>query len=151
MGSILEHIAALSTAAGVVVICIQIILLKRQSQTQFEDTLASEYRSLIKEIPSGILQGDDKVKLDNDNKAKEAIFNYIDLSNHQVFLRMNGRISRKTWIFWCAGIKYNLSLPAFKEVWDDVKRNSKDIFVELRMLEEGFRSDPKSWKRLRDS
>lgn len=147
MGSILEHIAALSTAAGVVVICIQIVLLKRQSQTQFEDTLASEYRSLIKEIPSAILLGDDKVNLDNDNKAKEAIFNYIDLSNHQVFLRMYGRVSEKTWDFWCDGIKHNLSLPAFKEVWDDVKRNNKDIFVELRMLEEGFRSDPRSWKR----
>jgi len=146
MGNIIEAVAALSAAVGVVLIGIQVALLRKQFQTQFEDSLSSEYRSLIKDIPSSALLGE---KISLDDQAKEMVFNYIDLTNSQVFLRMNGRISKRTWSYWCEGIQFNLSLPVFKEVWVDIKNSNNDIYTELRMLELGFDTDPRSWKRLR--
>ena len=61
MGNIIEAVAALSAAVGVVLIGIQVALLRKQFQTQFEDSLSSEYRSLIKDIPSSALLGEKSV------------------------------------------------------------------------------------------
>ena len=69
----------------------QLHLSKKLAQTQFEDSMNKEYRKLMKDIPAEILMGkkfnnnDDEAK--KRRKTKESIYNYIDLSNEQVFLR----------------------------------------------------------------
>ncbi|OGP65349.1 MAG: hypothetical protein A3K22_05590 [Deltaproteobacteria bacterium RBG_16_42_7] len=142
----IETSAAVATSAAVFFAAWQLRQTKKQAVTSFEDQLASEYRLLARTIPASALLGEE---LENDKftEARECIYNYIDLSNEQVFLRHVGRVSRKTWEYWREGIKSNLSKPVFARVWDEVKQSVPESFQELQRLErEGFSSDPKGWR-----
>lgn len=87
-----------------------------------------------------------ELTLDEAKKARDGIYFYVDLSNEQVFLRQNGRVSDATWILWRDGIGSNLSRPAFEEAWKEFKKEAPNIFLELRRLEESdFKNDPKGW------
>ena len=108
--------------------------------------MASEYRKLAREIPVSALLGQ-KLQDDNYLKAREYIYNYIDLTNEQVFLRHIGRVSKKTWEYWREGIKSNFSRQVFAQVWNEVKEADPEIFQELCRLErEAFASDPRQWR-----
>ena len=83
---------------------------------------------------------------DEAKEAREGIYFYVDLSNEQVFLRQNGRVSDAAWILWRDGIKSNLSRPAFEKAWKEFKIAVPNIFLELRRLEKSdFKDDPKGW------
>jgi hypothetical protein len=87
-----------------------------------------------------------KLTPDEAQKAKDSIYFYIDLSNDQVFLRQNGRVSQATWILWRDGIKSNLSRAAFRDAWQEIKIAVPNDFLELRQLEKSdFKDDPKDW------
>ena len=139
----MELITSVFTVLGVIFIGWQVYLTKKQAQTQLEDEMVQEYRAIIREIPSSVLLGIEAEE-NQAPKIRELIYNYIDLSNQQVFLRQQGRISKNTWIFWCDGMKANLKLREFENVWKEIKQ-SEHSFSELRKLEEGFSSDPKKW------
>lgn len=59
---------------------------------------------------------------------------YIDLSNEQAFLHNKKRVTDEAWTEWSDGIKYNMKLPAFEEVWEQVKEKCPASFKELRVL-----------------
>ena len=102
-------------------------------------------RKLARKIPVASLPGQELPR-EAFEKIREEIYNYIDLSNEQVFLRQNGRISKATWMNWCEGIQSNLSRPLFIRVWEEVKNAVPESFQELRRLErEKFVSDPRRW------
>lgn len=124
----------------------QIKITIQQSQTQFEDSLAKEYRDLIQRIPVKALLGE-KLNLKEFEEAKPVLFYYINLTNDQIFLRSKGRISEEVWKDWQGGIRYNLTkLSAFKKIWEEIEENSES-FSELRRLkDENFNSDPIKWK-----
>ena len=69
-----------------------------QARTDFEDDLAREYRQLAREIPTKALLGEELTPKEH-GYAFPLFFHYIDLSNEQIFLRKNGRISAQTWVF----------------------------------------------------
>lgn len=143
---LVETFAAVATSVGVFFVVWQLWQTKKQAVTLFEDQLASEYRLLARAIPASALLGEE---LENDKflEAREYVYNYIDLSNEQVFLRQIGRVSKRTWEYWREGIKSNLSRPVFARVWAEVKKSVPESFQELRRLErEGFSSDPKRWR-----
>jgi hypothetical protein len=128
------------TVASVFVALWQFRWAKKQSRTRFEDDLAREYRHLIKTIPIEALLGDPLTEMDF-SAAFSAFYHYIDLSNEQEFLRQRKKISRKTWQYWCDGIKSNLSLPAFARAWAEIKAARPKSFIELQELEKrGFRT-----------
>jgi hypothetical protein len=135
-----------ATAFGVFFALWQIILGKKLATTQFEDSMAKEYRELAAKLPTKALLGEDL----NEVEYKEALdefFHYIDLSNEEVFLRQRCRISTETWSYWLDGIRSNLARPAFKRAWEEIKSQTDDIFLELRRLEaSGFKDDPCNWK-----
>ena len=80
------------------------------------------------------------------NQALNEFYWYFDLSNEQVSLRHNKRISLETWINWRGGIASNLSRIAFQRAWEEIKRRSDKDFAELRRLEaSGFKDDPALW------
>jgi hypothetical protein len=80
------------------------------------------------------------------HQSRDEFFRYIDLSNEQVVLRMRGRISQRVWESWCAGIEYNLGLPAFERAWSEIKERTRS-FDELRALERsGFSVHPRHWR-----
>jgi hypothetical protein len=144
-----EAVSAVATsvaALGVLFALWQIWLTRAIAQLQFEDALSREYRELCATIPAEVfLQG--SLTDEQYRETFDEFYRYIDLSNEQVSLRHRGRISRRVWESWCAGIQYNLRLPAFAKAWAEVKGRTPS-FRELRDLEaSGFRDDPKTWAR----
>jgi len=142
--SVISAIATCVAAAGVWYARRQLQTSREISQLQFEDAFAKEYRDLANCIPTKALLGAELSK-DEYNKAFDDIFHYIDLSNEQVCLRFRNRIGKDVWESWCDGIKTNLSLPAFRKAWSEIKGQSES-FRELRRLEqEEFKLDPREW------
>jgi len=145
MNEILKSLPSVGTAIGVFIAAWQLWRTKQQAVTSFEDRLTREYRKLAQEIPMDALLGKelpDKIF----EKVREQIYNYIDLSNEQIFLRKQGRIRKATWKDWCDGIKSNLSQPVLARVWAEIKEAVPESFQELRQLESGnFQYDPRYW------
>ena len=145
----ISALAAVVSALSVIAVFWQIRQTKHIAQLQFEDALEKEYRYLVSDIPTKALLDSDLDEQEYSDTFDE-FFRYFDLSNRQVELRKEGRISDVTWTNWRLGMKFNMSLPAFKKAWGDIKVRTQDhaseFFSELRRLEEtGFNSDPKSW------
>ena len=131
------------------------------NQTKFEDSLNKEYRDLVSCIPVEILMGmpfrdipDERKCEVKECEVRERIYNYLDLCNEQVYLRKVGRVSKKCWENWRAGIEDNLSpsrprrppRPEFVKVWKEVRKKDRGTFSYLERLEkDGFASDAYYW------
>ena len=134
-------IASLATAIGVCIAAWQIWESRKLAQTSFEDGLDQQYRTLAMNIPVDALVG--KPVDDEKGELREIIFNYLDLCNEQIYLRGKKRISKNRWEDWNVGIKDNLSKPAFKAVWDEIKDTAPNTFTALEALEKDkFEIDP---------
>lgn len=137
-------VGSIGTALAVLVAAWQVRKSTEQARTNFEDELAQEYRQLARDIPVEALLGAE-LSSERFDSAFSTLYHYLDLTNQQVFLRMNGRIRRSTWSDWRDGIRSNLSKPAFATAWQQVKSRS-DNFHELRRLEDSrFEDDPMAW------
>lgn len=141
-------LAPYATAIGVGVALIQIWRNAEHSKTIFEDSLTKEYREIIRRIPYKALVGE-KLEEKEKYEAFNEIFNYMDFCNQQVFLRMTGRVRKKTWLNWQEGMKTNFSLSTFmiasKEVFDKLPNN----FSELKKVQsKKYNTDPKKWKKI---
>ena len=138
-------IASVATAIGVLIAAWQLWEARRQGRTEFEDGLAREYREIAQRIPVDALLGGE---LDEKTFAASLndFYSYVDLSNEQVFLRMNRRVSKQTWDNWANGIRANLARAAFRRAWEHIKARAPDNFEELKRLEkQTFRGDPAQW------
>ncbi len=136
-----DTIASVATAIGVCIAAWQIWESKKLAQTSFEDGLDQQYRNLAMDIPVDALIG--KPVDDESGKLREIIYNYLDLCNEQIYLRKIKRISKNRWKDWNIGIKDNLSKPAFKVVWDEIKETAPNTFTALESLEKNkFKIDP---------
>jgi hypothetical protein len=128
--------ASVATVIAVFFVWQQITLARKQATTTFEDSLSEQYRKIMESIPTDIWLGSELKALDDGQRSRcrDAIYRYIDLSNEQAFLHDKKRITDDTWTQWRDGIKYNLRLPAFEEVWIEVKEKCPASFKELRAL-----------------
>ena len=82
---------------------------------------------------------------DQSDDVRELVYNYLDLSNEQVYLRSKKRVTKDTWKDWCTGIQENLQRPAFQTVWSEVKSEAPGTFTFLEALERHqFTLDPAS-------
>lgn len=123
----------------------QLRLTKQIHQKQFEDGLAKEYRELASRIPTKALLGSG-LSPDAFERSFDELFRYVDLSNEQVSLRVQGRVSDATWSGWSAGIRFNLALPAFRKAWKKIRATNPHQFLELqRAADENFSFDPRQW------
>src|SRR5690606_30717776 len=95
----INMLSGIATAVGVVFAAAGLLFSWRQSITWFEDEIANEYRALIKEMPVDVLLDGDQVTPREDELLNK-IYNYIDFTNEQVFLRQKGRIRSSTWRLW---------------------------------------------------
>ncbi len=139
-------LASLATAVGVFLAWWQIRESRKQSVTNFEDTLSSQYRDLIQKLPVEALLGEDLDEQYYREKLSE-FYHYIDLTNEQIFLRQCDRISKETWENWCAGIKSVMSRPAFARAWKEISQRAPESFSELRRLvKTDYAEDPRSWR-----
>lgn len=148
---ILQTVASLTgiaTTTGLFIAYRQFRLATRQAQTTFEDALAREYRQVAHRIPVRALLGDDLPESQS-GIALDEFYWYFDLTNEQIFLRRNGRVSDATWANWRDGIRANLRKPAFARAWGEIARRAPGSFNDLRRLERGgYRDDPRGWRDL---
>jgi hypothetical protein len=145
--AIADLVASMATAIGVFVAARQLNVSKQLAQTGFEDQLSRDYRELVRQLPVKALLGEELA--DEEHTASlDKFFSYVDLSNEQIFLRQSGRIGEVTWQNWCDGIRHNLSRPAFRRAWEEIKLRSADSFTELRRLESTEFLDPARWPEI---
>ena len=135
---LIQTSASVATMVAVVLTWLQLIEVRKQARTSFEDRLNEQYRRIMEDIPANIWLGSKLEALGEEPRARcrDAIFRYIDLSNEEAFLYNKKRITKDTWIEWRKGITANLKLPAFAEVWAEVNELSPASFEELRTLDE---------------
>ncbi|MEE6209832.1 hypothetical protein U3A55_06680 [Salarchaeum sp. III] len=102
------------TALGAVLIVHRIRQNRHQFQRSFEDELTREYRELTKEMPVEMLLDESKPLTESELNL---LYNYVDLTNEQVWLRRAGRVSRETWLNWRDGIRSNFHRENFRRGW----------------------------------
>ncbi len=111
---------------------------QKQARTTFEDDLTKQYRGIMEGIPVDISTGSGLETLTSNKErledCRDAIYRYIDLTNEQIFLHDKGRVADETWTEWSAGIKSNMKLPAFRQVWEEVSQKRPESFTDLREL-----------------
>lgn len=143
VSSIATAFASIATAVGVLLVRNQLKLSKKQDQASFEGQLDEQYRAISMALPVDVLIGAEPEK--SDAKAvRELIYNYLDLSNEEVYYRAKGRISNHTWNSWRAGIKAHMAKPAFRAVYEEVAEKS-DFSYLMRLIEAEFKTDPENW------
>lgn len=137
-----DSIASIATAIGVGVTAWQIGESRKLTGAAFEDSFDQQYRDLPYTIPVDALLGK-KLDENKQSEAREAVYNYLDLCNEQVYQRARKRVSKERWHEWSLGIELNLSRPFFKQVWSEVKESTPGAFSFLEALEkERFKLDP---------
>ena len=143
ISSVATAIGSVATALGVLFGAWQIRISKKQSQAEFEDSLDQQYRSISMKLPVDVLIGK-QPKKEEQTIVRELVYNYLDLSNEQVYLRAKGRVTQYTWQSWCSGIKAHLERPAFKVVFEEIKDVSGFSYLE-KLVETEYKSDPINW------
>jgi hypothetical protein len=136
----IDTLSSLATSAGVVFAAVQLWITKKQAILQFEDSLAEQYRDVMRRLPVEATLGEPLVK----EKYAEALrdfIHYFDLSNEQAFLRQKKRVRKSTWKEWEEGILQNMKRPAFAQAWAEVSRRAPENFNELRSVLESERSN----------
>ena len=79
--------------------------------------------------------------------AREAVYNYLDLCNEQIYQRSKKRISKDRWEEWSSGIEINLERPFIQSVWLESKESAAGSFSYLERLERAnFKLDPACWR-----
>jgi hypothetical protein len=145
--AVVSMLGSVATAFALIVAIWQLHLARKQAITDFEDELDREYRKIIAGIPVKAILGD-PLSEEEFEATFSALYRYIDLSNKQVFLRQDRRVSKHTWLFWRDGIQSNLSRQPFDRAWKEIKDQAASSFSELRQLEaSSFSEDPASWPK----
>lgn len=122
-----DTVASFATAVSVGIAAWQIRESRKLAQTTFEDSLDKQYRSLVMQIPVDVLIGK-PIPDEKKREVREIIYNYLDLCNEQAYLRKKKRVTKTRWNEWNEGIRDNISKPAFKEVWEEIKRDAPSTF-----------------------
>lgn len=130
---LIQSIASIATAIGVALAAWQLMISRRQSQSQFEDSFATQYRTISSDLPLEALVGRE---LDGPTleASLRAFYNYFDLSNEQAFLAANNRLRQETWANWREGIEQHLARPAFHQAWQRLAPDLDGSFDDFKRL-----------------
>lgn len=144
---LITAIASTATAIGVLIAVVQLWHAEKLAAAEFEDEIRREYRQLCGELPVKVFLGDELSDDELENCLGE-FHRYFHLSNSQLFLREQGRISAATWKMWATGIAGNFELPAFRQAWNLINsRASAHRLGRLERFLEGSERDPRKWVR----
>ena len=140
---VLNTLVPYATVFGVGVAAYQIRRSNIQQRVMFEDSINKEYRDIIQRIPYKVLIGDE-VPLSEANAVHNELYNYMDLCNEQIYLRMSDRVSKKTWNNWQEGMKMNFELKVFNDTLDEVFEKLPSNFIKLQSVKAlNFSTDSK--------
>lgn len=130
---LVQSIASTATAVGVAIAAWQLLVTKRQAQSQFEDSFVEQYRQITRDLPLKALLGRtlDDQELET---SLRTFYNYFDLSNEQAFLAAKGRLRKETWANWREGIEQHFARPAFAQAWQHLSPDLDGSFNDLKAL-----------------
>lgn len=144
--NIIQAVGSGLTGLGALIVIGQLYQRKRQFTTEFEDKLTSDYRGIIYRLPVDAL-------LDDSDGEEEYIgdlddyYRYIDLTNDQIFLRQEGRISKSTWENWSDGIETIMGKSNFEAAWNEIQERESASFSELqKFMSDKHPDDPRYWE-----
>jgi len=123
-----SDIGGLATAIAVLIAAWQVRQNNKLHRADYEDSFDRQYRDLAMIIPMDVFLGKHQ---EITTETREAIFNYFDLCNEQIYQHQKGRISSDTWKDWSAGIRSNMNYPVFASVWTEVCVNAGGTFTYL--------------------
>lgn len=129
----IQTTASVATAIGVAIATWQLYHTKQQSQSQFEDSFAEQYRRVARMLPLEALLGR-QLKEEELKAHLRAFYEYFDLSNEQAFLARQGRLRQETWANWREGIEQHMSRPGFKQAWATLLPDLDGSFDDFRVL-----------------
>lgn len=113
----IQEALSLATPASVLILAYQLWQRKKQFTTEFEDKLTDQYRDIVLEIPvEALLDDSDEESYRGDLKH---YYKYLDLTNEQIYLRKEGRVSKATWESWREGIEAHLERDDFRNAWEE--------------------------------
>ncbi|WP_135665184.1 hypothetical protein [Halorhabdus rudnickae] len=140
-----DFMVSIATPASVFVLAYQLRQRHRQFRTEFEDKLTSDYRDIVYEIPvDSLLQNSHSDGYEGELKD---YYRYIDLTNDQIHMRQNGRVSKSTWENWRAGIETIFGREDFEAAWKEIKERAPDSYNEIRDFEDSEKpDDPYYWE-----
>lgn len=143
---ILNTLVPYATVFGVGIAAYQIRRSNIQQRVMFEDSINKEYRDIIQRIPYKALIGEE-ISSSQVSAVRNEVYNYMDLCNEQIYLRMSNRVSKTTWINWQEGMKTNFDLKVFNDTLDEVFEKLPSNFSELQSVKAlNFSTDPKKYK-----
>jgi hypothetical protein len=129
----LQDVAALATAGGVFVAVWQLWESRKVAKAQFEDSLNTQYRALLAELPLDALLGRELSAAELSSSLR-VFYRYFDLSNEQAFLHERSRVRSETWANWRDGITQNMARPAFRQAWEKLLPDIDGSFDELKVV-----------------
>jgi hypothetical protein len=151
------------TGIGALFIIYQIQQRSDQFTKEFEDGLTKEYRQIVDDAPTLAFLGKTREQIgfagyeENQYKFDDAIYRYLDLTNQQIHLRREGRVSRSTWKEWDEGMREHLKQPEIARTLHEVNqtidedydlessRHFSGVCTYLEHLDNQMR-DPKTWE-----
>ncbi|HEX4187087.1 MAG TPA: hypothetical protein VHY83_04230 [Solirubrobacteraceae bacterium] len=146
----LQDVAAIATALGVTIVAVQLWYTRRQERVALEDRLTREYREITLRLPPEAFfdprEGMTSSQAPSFRHHLELDLHYIDLTNQQIFLRSQRRVSRRTWNMWREGIEDNLKYrPAFRGAWEYIDEHAWRSFMKVWSMTRDWDADPACW------
>lgn len=123
-----SDVGGIATALAVLIAAWQVRQNNALHRADYEDAFDRQYRDLAMIIPMDAFLGSRDVL---EPEAREAIYNYFDLCNEQIYQHSKGRITKDTWRDWSSGISSNMNRPAFQLVWREVTTQAPGTFTYL--------------------
>lgn len=133
----IQNIAAVVTAVGVLLAALSIRASQRQRLRSFEAFYVERYWSLMDSLSLEAIKLDPNYE--RDDSDEKAVRSYIRLCEDECELRKKGWIADATWKIWTEGMKDQLLREPFVQIWKEVKEQHGA--TQYRLLQELERSD----------
>lgn len=115
-------LSAIATTVGVILVLLQLKQNDKTETTKFENEIISRFITISNEITFYVMYLNpktDKFKELIDDKL-QGFYKYFDLTNQELFLMDDERISDETVEEWECGIIELMKLPSFQYAWERI-------------------------------
>lgn len=119
-----SDIALFFTALGLVGVMAGLRQSFRERLRQFESLYVQRYWKILDQLSLEAVKASPAE--DAGRQDEKAIRNYILLCEDELQMRQNGYISDSTYAVWADGMRDQLEQPMFKNIWAQVKEETKE-------------------------
>jgi len=130
-------ITAVATAVGVILVFVQLLSNNKIERTKFENELVIRYIAITNEITFNVMYLKPCTEKFEEiiGEKLHGFYKYFDLSNQELFLMADDRVSEETWVEWESGIIDLLKLKSFQYAWNRISSTVPDnTFTQLRLF-----------------